>query len=88
MALGRLDALQVADRVGGDGLVEHGLLHNAADNRANHPAGVGRKFGHLDLGAVRLPDDLACPLQAREEGVEVSGVALAQPQLAELGKST
>ena len=86
MAPVRLDALQVADRVGGDGLVQHGLLHDSADDGPDHPPRVGRVLGLLSRRAVRLFDNLARLLQPREVGVEVRGVALAQPQLSKLGE--
>jgi hypothetical protein len=86
VALGRLDALEVADRIGDDGLVEHGLVHHPADDGADHSPSVGRELRLLGRRAVGQLNELAATLQAREEGIEVGDVALSQPQLAELGE--
>src|SRR5438270_526982 len=84
--LGGLDAFQLADRVGGDGLVEHSLLHDSGDDRADGAAGVRCVPNFLGGGAVLVLDSAPSLLQSCEEGIDLSDVTLVQAQPAELGE--
>ncbi|MCE3552393.1 hypothetical protein LWC33_13090 [Pseudonocardia sp. RS11V-5] len=80
-----LDAIQLADRVRRDDLVEDGLLHDAADDGSDHAAGVGGVGRLLLERAVTVADDLPGLLEVGEERVEAGDGALGQSELAKLG---
>src|SRR5689334_17362197 len=86
VTLRRFDALQLAHRVRGDRLMEHGLLEDAADDGADLAARAGRVHWPCARRAVGQLDRPPGTLQAREERVELGDVALVQPELAKLGE--
>jgi hypothetical protein len=86
VALRRLDALQLADRVRRDRLVEEGLLQHTGDDRAVDASSVGRVEDLLRCRAVLVLDDSPAALKSREEGIHLRHVALAEAQFTELRK--